>query len=177
MDRDQILDFFYNRRSIREFKQGAKISDYQMETILKAAMSAPSANNQQPWHFIVVDDRQKMREITRHHPYSSALNSASACIIVLGDTSTDRKRAYWTQDCSAATENMLLAIANLGLGGVWLGVHPRKEREDAIREIFGVPEYITPLCVVAIGVPDEDRGRTDRFEVSKIHKNFWGNRD
>lgn len=140
-----------------------------MDIILKAAMAAPSANNRQPWYFIVVDDRDKMLEITKHHPYSNMLHTASACIVVVGDTSTD----YWVQDCSAATENMLLAIANIGLGGVWLGIYPRKERVDALREIFNIPEHMTPLCVVAVGVPDEKKERVDRFDPNRIYKNSW----
>lgn len=169
MHRQELLDIFYRRRSIRKFKKGATISDEQMDTILRAAMAAPSANNRQPWYFIVVDDRDKMVEITKHHPYSNMLHTASACIIVVGDTSTD----YWVQDCAAATENMLLAIANLGLGGVWLGIHPREKRETALREIFTIPEHMIPLCVVAIGVPDEAKGKADRFDPDRIRKNSW----
>jgi len=169
MDKQKVLDIFYRRRSIRKFKQGVNISDEQMDIILKAAMAAPSANNRQPWYFIVVDDRDKMLEITKHHPYSNMLHTASACIVVVGDTSTD----YWVQDCSAATENMLLAIANIGLGGVWLGIYPRKERVDALREIFNIPEHMTPLCVVAVGVPDEKKERVDRFDPNRIYKNSW----
>ncbi|HHW71027.1 MAG TPA: nitroreductase family protein [Clostridiales bacterium] len=169
MDKQKVLDIFYRRRSIRKFKQGVNISDEQMDIILKAAMAAPSANNRQPWYFIVVDDRDKMLEITKHHPYSNMLHTASACIVVVGDTSTD----YWVQDCSAATENMLLAIANIDLGGVWLGIYPRKERVDALREIFNIPEHMTPLCVVAVGVPDEKKERVDRFDPNRIYKNSW----
>ena len=171
MDKEQILDIFYRRRSIRKFKPGVRISDDQMETILRAAMAAPSANNRQPWHFIVVDDREKMQKITEIHPYSSMLNTAPACIIVLGETPKEGGSAYWAQDCAAATENMLLAIANLGLGGVWLGVHPREKREQDLREIFNIPKDMTPLCVVAVGVPAEEKGKVDRFDPTRVYTN------
>lgn len=171
MGKEKVLDMFYRRRSIRKFKQGETISDDYMETILRAAMAAPSANNRQTWHFIVVDDREKMKAITEIHPYSSMLNTASACIVVLGETPAEGKSAYWVQDCSAATQNMLLAIANLGLGGVWLGIHPRQDREQGIRQIFNIPDNMTPLCVVAVGVPDEHKGKIDRYDAKKIYKN------
>lgn len=171
MDKEKVLDIFYRRRSIRRFKPGEPISHDDMEIILRAAMAAPSANNRQPWHFIVVDDREKMKKITEIHPYSSMLNTASACIVVLGETPDEGGSAYWVQDCAAATENMLLAIANLGLGGVWLGVHPRQEREQGLREIFNIGDDLTPLCVVAVGVPDEHKGKIDRFNAERVYKN------
>ena len=84
MDTKKVLDFFYKRRSIRKYKD-MDVSSETIDTILKAAMSAPSAGNEQPWHFIVVDDREKMKEITKCHPYSSMLNSAPKCIVVAAD--------------------------------------------------------------------------------------------
>ncbi|MFO7295497.1 MAG: nitroreductase family protein [Caldicoprobacter sp.] len=172
MDKQQILNFFFKRRSIRKYKD-MDVSQEDIDIILRAAMSAPSAGNQQPWHFIVVDDRQKMKEITKYHPYSSMLNTAPKCIIVAGDTSSQRYEGYWVQDCAAATQNMLLAIAQLGLGGVWLGVHPRKEREEAIRRIFNIPEHIVPFAIVALGVPDEEKGPSDRYNPERVHVNTW----
>ena len=171
MDKEKLLDMFYKRRSIREFQANAMITDDQMETVLRAAMQAPSANNRQTWHFIVVDDRDKMDKITKVHAYSSMLKTAAACIVVVGETPAEGGSAYWQQDCAAATENMLLAIANLGLGGVWLGVYPREERVKGIKEIFNIPDDKTPLCIVAIGVPAEKKQKEDRFDPAKIYKN------
>ena len=171
MDKEKLLDMFYKRRSIRKFKQDAVITDSEMDTILRAAMQAPSANNRQTWNFIVVDDRDKMKEITKVHAYSSMLRTATACIVVVGETPKEGGSVYWQQDCAAATENMLLAIANLGLGGVWLGGYPREERVQGIKRIFNIPADKTPLCVVAIGVPDEEKAMEDRFDPAKIYRN------
>jgi nitroreductase len=172
MDMQQVLNFFFKRRSIRRYKD-MDVSKEAIETILRAGMSAPSAGNQQPWHFIVVDDREKMKAITKCHPYSTMLNTAPKCIVVAADVGLQKHQGYWVQDCSAATQNMLLAISQLGLGGVWLGVHPRKEREEGIRKIFKLPDNITPLAVIAIGVPDEEKGPSDRYNPERVHRNTW----
>ncbi len=172
MDTKKVLDFFYKRRSLRKYKD-MDVSSETIDTILKAAMSAPSAGNEQPWHFIVVDDREKMKEITKCHPYSSMLNSAPKCIVVAADVDLQKYEGYWVQDCAAATQNMLLAIAQLGLGGVWLGVHPIKEREEGIRKIFNMPENVIPFCIVALGVPDEEKGPSDRYNPERVHNNTW----
>ena len=172
MDTKRVLDFFYKRRSIRKYKD-KDVSPEAIDTILKAAMSAPSAGNQQPWHYIIVDDRQIMKEITKFHPHSSMLNTAPKCIIVAADVDLQKYRGYWVQDCSAATQNMLLAIAQLGLGGVWLGVHPVKEREEGIRKLFNLPDNIIPFAIVAFGVPDEEKGPSDRYNPERVHINTW----
>ena len=164
------LEMLFTRRSIRSYTS-EPVSDEDLTTILEAGMNAPSANNRQPWHFVVVDDGEKLDAIMKAHPYTRMLAEAPMAIVVCGDTGVSE--SFWVQDCSAATENILLAARALGLGTVWCGVYPREARVDAIRDLFDVPETMVPLNVIALGHPDEEKGRVDRYKASRIHRNVW----
>ncbi|HGE70115.1 TPA: nitroreductase family protein, partial [Candidatus Poribacteria bacterium] len=122
-----------SRRSIRRYTD-KPVSDEVVEQLLKSAMSAPSAGNEQPWHFVVIRDRQILNEIPKIHPYSGMLKEAPLAILICGDESLQKYKGYWVQDCSAATENLLIAVNALGLGGVWLGVYPIEDRVVGIRK-------------------------------------------
>ena len=136
-------------------------------------MAAPSAGNQQPWHFIVLDDRELLDAIPEYHPYASALKRAPVAVVVCGDTRAEKHAGYWVQDCCAAIQNLLLATHAKGLGAVWLGVHPREDRERATRKLLDIPEEVVPLAVIAMGHPAEDKGREDRYDASRVHRNGW----
>ena len=136
-------------------------------------MSAPSAGNERPWHFIVITDRNILDEIPKIHPYSQALNTAPVAILVCGDLKLEVHKDFWIQDCSAAAENILVAAQAKGLGTVWLGVYPRTERVDGIRKLVNIPDNIIPLAVIPIGYPAEDRPPAVRFDPSRIHHNKW----
>lgn len=166
-----IQDIFLKRRSIRKYKN-EPVSAEIIKQILQAGMSAPSALNKQPWHFIVVTDKPKLNDITKIHPHASMLTLSAGCIIVLADP-TEAHKNYWIQDCSAATENMLLAISSLGLGGVWLGVYSEKEREEGLRRIFDFPKNIIPISIISFGVPDEEKPSLNRYDEKKVHNNRW----
>jgi len=166
------LDLLMTRRSIRRYSDGP-VTDAEVEQILRAAMAAPSAGNQQPWHFVFIRDRGIMRQIMAVHPYSSMLAQAPVCIAVLADTSLERHKGYWVQDCSAATMNILLAAHALGLGAVWLGVHPVAEREAGLREILGLPDGVECLSLVAVGRPAESPEHPDRYDPSRVHRDRW----
>jgi len=116
-------------------------------------MSAPSAGNQQPWHFIVVNERVLLDRIPEFSPYAAMCRQAPLGILVCGDTTLEKYPGYWIQDCSAATQNLLLAAHDLGLGAVWTGVYPREERIRGFREAFKLPDHILPLAFVVIGYP------------------------
>ncbi len=167
------MDAIFKRRSIRKYTD-QPVSEEQIEKVIRAGMAAPSAGNQQPWHFIVIDDRNILLDITRFHPYSQMLKEAGCAIVVCGDTSLERHKGYWVQDCSAATQNMLLAACELGLGSVWLGVYPREDRVEALQKLLGIPENVIPLCIVSLGYPAEQKEPVDRFNPSRIHRNKWG---
>jgi nitroreductase len=161
-----------NRRSIRSYKSDA-VSEEQIEQVLRAAMAAPSAGNQQPWEFIVVTDRTLLTKITEIHPYSKMLLEAPAAVIVCGDTSREKHAGYWVQDCSAAVENILLEATHLGLGSVWLGVHPLQERAEGLKQLFKMPKSVIPLAVIALGYAKEQPAPVDRFNPNYIHRNAW----
>lgn len=159
------------RRSIRKYTD-EPVSEVDLKDLLQAAMSAPSAHNKQPWEFIVVKDRQLLIEITKAHPYSKMLMEAPMAIIVCGDQ-TREYSGFWVQDCSAATENILIAARDKGLGSVWLGVYPREKMVEDIRKIFNIPGDVIPLNIIAIGHPAEEKEPADRYDESKVHLNKW----
>lgn len=160
------------RRSIRAYTDQAVGEDV-IEDLLRAAMAAPSAGNQQPWHFVVIDDRATLDAIPKFHPYSQMLKQAPLAVVVCGDRGKEGLQAYWPQDCSAATENLLLAAHARGLGAVWLGVYPDEDRVGRTRELLGIPQDVTPFCVIAIGHPAEQKGPAERYDASRVHRNRW----
>ena len=164
------LEVIFTRRSIRKYT-GEPVTAEELHTILEAGMNAPSANNRQPWSFIAVDDRAKLNAIMEVHPYSRMLAEAPLAIIVCGDTAVSER--FWQQDCAAATENILLAARALGLGTVWMGVYPDLQRAKSVAALFGVPEGVQPMCVIAVGHPAEQKGRVERYDEEKVHKNGW----
>lgn len=165
------LDAIFNRRSVRKFTD-EKLTDEQITALLKAAMHAPSARNFRPWEFIVVTDKEKMKEIMKVHQYSQMLEEAACAIIVCAN---DEKKYmdYWIQDCSAATENILIAATELGLGSVWLGIYPDEQRMNGIKKIFNIPKNFTPVSGVAIGYAANKIPALDKFDSSMIHYEQW----
>jgi nitroreductase len=164
------MNFFesvYNRRSIRKYKT-IPVEREKVDEILKAAMYAPSANNQQAWCFYVITERDKLNKLSEIHPYAKMLQQAPLAILVCADLSIAKSPDYWVQDCSAATQNILLSAYALGLGSVWLGVHPRETRVNAMKEYFNLPENIHPLSLIAIGYADEQKEMPERFNLDRI---------
>jgi nitroreductase len=166
------MDAIYKRRSIRRFTD-QEVKKDQIEEVLKAGMNAPSAGNEQPWQFLVIDDRKLLDKIPEFHPHSKMLYEAPLAIVVCGDMSQVKYQAYWSQDCSAATQNILLAIADLDLGGVWLGVYPREERVKKLQQLFGMPESIIPFSIIAMGHPAEQKPLKNIFDNQRIRYNYW----
>ena len=160
------------RRSIRRFEERG-IEEAKIETLLRAAMQAPSGHNRQPWHFIVVTDRKLLSAIPEFHPYAKMLHQAPAAIAVCGDTRIEESLEYINTDCSAATENLLLAVHELGLGAVWLGIYPREERVEGLRRLLGLPGNIIPIALVAMGYAAEKREPEDRYQQQRVHRNRW----
>jgi nitroreductase len=161
-----------SRRSIRKYS-GEGISSEQIQTIISAAMQAPSAGNRQPWYFIVVQDRQILDAIQKIHPYSNMLNDASCAIVVCADTKIELYTNYWAIECAAATQNILLAAHAIGLGAVWLGVYPREERMEQLKILFELPDNIEILSIVSVGHPAETKEEEDRFKSERVHYNKW----
>ncbi|MFW6103934.1 MAG: nitroreductase family protein [Bacteroidota bacterium] len=168
----ELYEGLLTRRSIRAYKPD-KIEYREVEDIVKAGMYAPSAVNCQPWHFIIIDDREIFQQIMDIHPYSWMLKDAQYAVVVLGDEKLQHGPGYWEVDCAAATQNILLAAHSKGIGSVWLGLHPREQRKQDIKELFNLPQHIQPFSIISLGYPDEEKEQPDRFKKERIHHNHW----
>lgn len=166
------LEALLTRRAVREFT-AQPVTDEQIHTILSAAMHAPSACNQQPWHFVVVDSREQLNAIAAIHPYAQMLLQAPVAIVICADVSLETCPGNWVTDCAAATENLLLAAHALGLGSVWVGIHPGETRMKDISRLLGLPKFASPLCLAALGYAKEPLLKVDRFRLDRIHYNVW----
>jgi len=161
-----------SRRSIRKYT-AEPVTDEQVVELLKAAMSAPSAGNQQPWQFVVVRSQEILDAIPTVHPHAAMTPHASVVIAVCGDLSNLKYEDRWVQDCSAATENVLLAAHERGLGAVWLGVYPTETRVEGVRQLLRLPEHVIPLALVSVGHPAESPPPADRFDAGRVHYDRW----
>jgi nitroreductase len=168
----EALEAILTRRSIRKYKSQSVPKEV-TNKLLEAAMAAPSSMNLQPWRFVVIDDRAILDRIPELHPHARMLKEAPLAVLVCADTKAQNMEGYWAQDCSAATENLLLAAHALGLGAVWLGVFPKKERMDAVAGLIGLPEDIKPVTLISIGWPAEEKPALERFDPSLVHRNRW----
>ena len=164
---DDVLGFIQKRRSIRKYKD-KPVSDEQVDLLLHAAMSAPSAGNEQSWYFVVLRDRAKIDRIIELHPYAGPLKTAPVGILVCGDLDRRQHGGMWVQDCSAAVQNILLAAAGIGLGTCWIGMHPIPEREAGVRELLSLPDNLVPFAVISVGVPDEEKGPADYYDPERV---------
>lgn len=172
---NNTINTILTRVSVREFT-GEKISAEQIDTLLRAAMAAPSAINKQPWAFIVIDDEEIIAKLGDALPYSRCSNHPAVAIIPCGDLSKaieGEMANFWINDVSAATENLLLAAHAMGLGAVWTGLHPDMTRAKLVQDMLGLPEHIIPLCVVPVGVPAEQPEIKDKYKPENIHYNKW----
>jgi len=170
----EALQAIMTLRSVRLYTAAA-VDDETVDTLLKAAMQAPSARNAQPWHFIVIRDRTVLETIPRFHPYSNMLLNAPLAILVCGDQAIEEDAEYINQDCAAATQNILLAAHALGLGAVWLGVYPRTKRIQETRRLLNIPSRILPVSLIALGHPAEEKTEIDRFKPERVYHDTWGN--
>lgn len=164
-----MIDTIYARRSIRRYEE-KPVEEEKLEILLKAAMAAPSAMNIKPWEFVVVTQPEKMDEIRRVLMFGK--HNAPAAIVVCGNTSlfkNPQAAKFWVQDCCAATENILLAAVALGLGTVWLGVHPIYNYTKRISEILQLPGYVNPLNVIYVGYPAEEKPARTQYDPGRVH--------
>lgn len=168
-----IMEAILERRSIRKYED-KEVSDELVKELLKAAMAAPSSNNMQPWEFLVVRDKEQMNKIVEEKPAAAPLKGASVAIVVCADTSEDHDKInMWVQDCSAATENILLAAHSKGLGAVWISIYPVEPRTKNVQGILGLPEKIIPVSIISIGYPAENKAPANRYNEAKVHFYKW----
>ena len=166
------LDAIMTRRSIRAYT-AEPVAEADIETILRAAMAAPSAGNQMSWRFVVTTSREMLDRLAETTPYGNMLRAAPLAITVCADTTDLKHPGMWQQDCSAAVENVLVAVRALGLGAVWLGFWPKAERVGPLKAVLGLPAEIEPLCVLSIGHPAEEKPAVDRYNAACVHRERW----
>lgn len=171
-----VLENIFARKSVRSYTD-QPVSREQLDTLVRAAMAAPSGRDMRPWKFVVVDDAAVMDSLSRQLPYAKMLQEAAAAIVVCGDMSIVDKSGNpsvnWQFDCSAATQNLLLAAEAMGLGAVWTGVHPYEDRLAAVKRALILPEHIIPLNVIPIGYPKGEALPKDKYAAENIHYNGW----
>lgn len=161
------------RRSIRKFGKSEVTSEL-VEKLLGAAMLAPSAGNQQSWQFIVIRDREKLDAVPAIHPYCKMITQVSVAILVCGDPDGKKWPDFWVQDCSAATQNLLLAARAEGLGTVWTGIYPIEERMTGCRNLFSIPDHIIPFALIPVGWAEDDGFKeTSRYKPELIHEDVF----
>lgn len=161
------------RVSVRRFTD-APVTDDELTAILHAAMSAPSGVNKQPWEFIVVDDRDLLSQLADALPYAKMTANAPVAIVVCGNRDRflpDEDENLWEQDCSAASENILLAAHALGLGGVWTCLYPHQDRIDPVRSILNIDDRLIPFNLIPIGHPASDHTPMNKWHPDRVHFN------
>lgn len=160
-----MLELIKKRRSIRRYTD-QPLTDEQIRALLEAAMAAPSADNLQPWEFVVVRDPALRQRLAQTHPWSQMCGQAAAVVVVCGH---ETRSVHWVEDTSAATENLLLAAAGLGLGAVWVGVYPNTGNEEHVRQALGIPSSLRVLCLVPVGYPAEPKPPRTQYDQRKVH--------
>jgi nitroreductase len=169
MTLDDRLDIIFRRRSIRAYT-GEPVAEADIESLLEAGMAAPSASDRKPWHFVAVTDRETLKTLADVQPYGKMLAHAALAIAVCGDPAISD---WWVQDCTAATENILVAAAGLELGAVWIGCHTLPEREQSVRDVLGIPQNMGVLSLLSIGHPAEDKMARTQYDARRVHQNRW----
>jgi nitroreductase len=171
--RMDLFEALHSRRSIRQF-QDREIPEAFVHRIVSAAAMAPSAGNEQPWHFVILNKRNMLDAVPAINPFAAMAAFAPLGVLVCGDLSLEKYSGFWVQDCSAAMQNLLLAAHGLGLGAVWTGIYPLDDRINGFREFLQLPEQIIPFGLALIGYPARrSAGRLNRYRRDRVHWNRW----
>lgn len=168
----ELFEALHTRRSIRKYRE-QEIPGELVEKLLAAAMMAPSAGDERPWQYILVTDDAQKERIKEAHPYAGMIRTAPLGILICADLTQQKYEGFWPQDCSAAMQNLLLAAHASGLGAVWTGIYPLKERVEKFAAIFNLPAHIIPFGLAVMGWPDQHPTAQDRFAPERIHYNTW----
>jgi len=167
-----MKEIFY-RRSVRRFKDSS-VEPEKIELLLKAAMQAPSAANQQPWEFLVVQDKDTLSRLSKASPYGGPAAGCAVAFVLLANEKRLSIPTAWEQDLGAATENLLLEAAHLGLGSVWIGVATSEQVSKNVRDIFALPAHIRPFALIAAGYPEgPGNAFVDRYQADRVHYEKW----
>jgi nitroreductase len=165
----ETLEVIARRTSVRTYLD-KPVEEEKVMALLKAGMAAPSGKDARPWEFVVVTDTAILNSMAAGLPYAKMLARAPLAIVVCGDTAAS---PYWYLDCSAATQNVLLAAEALGLGAVWTAAYPYDDRIDVVRSALHLPEQVVPLCVIPVGYPVGTPRPKDKFNAAKIHRETY----
>jgi len=168
--KEAALSAIYNRKSVRSFIKDRPVSDEDVQSLIKAGMSAPSGKDTRPWEFVIINDRAILDKMAEELPTAKMLSQAPMAIVVCGDTI---RSSYWYLDCSAATENILLAAEAMDLGGVWTAAYPYRDRMATVIKHTNMPAQVLPLVVIPIGYPMGNHSVKDKYDEKKIHMNKW----
>jgi len=163
------LESIFSRRSIRKYTDRL-VEPEKLDLLLQAAMAAPTAMNCKPWQFVVVTDPGKLAHFRRRLIFGN--RNAPAAIVVCGEprlSLNPTARLFWVQDCSNAAENILIAATSLGLGTVWVGIHPVAAFVRVVRDVVGLPRHVTPLCLIYVGYPAEAKSSRTQYDKSRVH--------
>lgn len=163
------METIFARKSVRKYLP-KPVEKEKVELLLKAGMAAPSGKDVRPWEFIVITDRATLDAMAAALPYAKMLKEAPMAIVVCGDTT---KSSYWYLDCSAATQNILLAAEALGLGAVWTATYPYPERMDVVKEHTNLPDQVNSLCVIPVGYPAMPHSPKDKWDATRVHEGKW----
>ncbi|MDR1706377.1 MAG: nitroreductase family protein [Prevotella sp.] len=168
--KDAALSVIFNRKSVRNFIKDRQVSDEDIQMLIKAGMAAPSGKDTRPWQFLIINDRDILDKMAKELPTAKMLAEVPMAIVVCGDTV---RSSYWYLDCSAATENILLAAEALDLGAVWTASYPYRDRMATVIKHTNMPAQVLPLVVIPIGYPKGNHSAKDKYDESKIHMNKW----
>jgi len=169
MAQNETINAIHNRKSVRNYTdQPIKTED--LIALVKAGMAAPSGMDRRPWEFYILQDKEQMSILAQQLPYAKMLEKAQAAIIVFGNPDIS---SYWYLDCSAATQNILIAAESLGLGAVWTAAYPYEERMAAIIDTLNTPEPYRPLALIPIGYPVGTEKPKDKWDEAKVHIGKW----
>lgn len=166
---NEVIECIMTRKSVRQFLP-KEVSNDTIEIILKAGMAAPTAVNKQPWKFVVLKDKDLLKILSDSMP-NTRTATATMAIVVCGDMSKaleGNAREFWVQDCSAATENILLAAHSLNLGAVWTGLYPNIERANFVARLLELENKYIPLCVIPVGYPAENPNPKNKWNVENV---------
>ena len=173
---NEAIKNIMTRTSIRQYTD-EPVSKADIEMMLRAGMAAPTAVNRQPWHFVVIDSKEKLSELAGNNPRGGMLKQAALAIVVCGNMDKALQgtaQGFWIQDCSAATENILLAANALGLGAVWTGLYPDEKRSSEVSKVLKLPQTFIPLCTIVIGHPAEHPQPKDKWKPENVSYNEFG---
>jgi nitroreductase len=167
------IEAILTRRSIRDFSK-QPVSGEIIHELLHSAMSAPSSKDSRPWHFIVIEDRRTLNRVPLYYPYAFMIRRAPVAIVVCGDQSLSVFGEYWTFDCAAASQNIILAAHAMGLGACWCGAYKAEVAQKvSFQSWLGLPQNVIPFAIIPVGYPAEYKSRIDRFDPGRVHTNRW----